>query len=544
VNAPRLRSLPRSDVKWTREADVVIVGTGAAGLSAALTASAWGQRVIVLCKGGPGGGSTPLAQGGLAAVMDRDDTFELHVADTLVAGAGIAQESAVNALVRAAPGAIGALAQLGARFDEGELGLEGGHSHRRIVHAGGDASGAEVHRTLLRAVLDANIEILEETVAIDAVLGDDGRVLGLLAGRVGPAPLKLLDVGMIRAATLVLASGGFGQAYATTSNPVEVTGDGLALAARAGAKLTDVEFVQFHPTVLFQSGRRGQCPLVTEALRGAGGVIIDAHGKSVMAGQHPLADLAPRDVVAATMQRAMASGDGPSTNLWLDVRPLGAARLEHDFPTVTSICRSLGIDPASEPIPVAPGAHYACGGVAADMDGRTTVPGLYAIGEVASTGVHGANRLASNSLTEALITGRRMGQLFESAQSPDPGQTGSARSQAVSVGTGVDPGERDALAAEMSLNAGVLRNREGLEHLLGRLEGAAGAASGALDLETLEATNLHCVSSFVANAAWLRTESRGCHRRSDCPETSPQWAQRIEQRVVDGEVVARVGALV
>jgi L-aspartate oxidase len=543
VNPSRLRYLPKSDVRWTREADVVIVGTGAAGLSAALTANAWGRRVIILCKGGPGGGSTPLAQGGLAAVMDREDSFDLHVADTLVAGAGLGQESAVSALVSAAPGAIGALAQLGARFDEGRLGLEGGHSHRRIVHAGGDASGAEVHRTLLRAVVDANIEMLEETVAIDALLGDDGRVVGLLAGRVGQAPEKVLHVGMIRAATVVLASGGFGQAYATTSNPVEVTGDGLALAVRAGAKLTDVEFVQFHPTVLFQSGRRGQCPLVTEALRGAGGVIIDAHGNSVMAGQHPLADLAPRDVVAATMQRAMVLGDGPSTNLWLDVRALGASRLEHDFPTVTSICRSLGIDPATEPIPVAPGAHYACGGVWADMDGRTTVRGLYAIG-VASTGVHGANRLASNSLTEALIMGRRMGQLFESTEAGGAGPAGTGHAIPAPAGAGVEPRERDGLAAEMSLNAGVLRNQEGLEHLLGRLEEASDAPTGPLDLETLEATNLHAVSALVAGAAWLRTESRGCHRRSDFPETSPQWAQRIELRVADGEVVARVGALV
>ena len=544
MNPSRLRYLPKSDVRWTREADVVIVGTGAAGLSAALTANAWGRRVIILCKGGPGGGSTPLAQGGLAAVMDREDSFDLHVADTLVAGAGLGQESAVSALVSAAPGAIGALAQLGARFDEGRLGLEGGHSHRRIVHAGGDASGAEVHRTLLRAVVDANIEMLEETVAIDALLGDDGRVVGLLAGRVGQAPEKVLHVGMIRAATVVLASGGFGQAYATTSNPVEVTGDGLALAVRAGAKLTDVEFVQFHPTVLFQSGRRGQCPLVTEALRGAGGVIIDAHGNSVMAGQHPLADLAPRDVVAATMQRAMVLGDGPSTNLWLDVRARGASRLEHDFPTVTSICRSLGIDPATEPIPVAPGAHYACGGVWADMDGRTTVRGLYAIGEVASTGVHGANRLASNSLTEALIMGRRMGQLFESTEAGGAGPAGTGHAIPVPAGAGVEPRERDGLAAEMSLNAGVLRNQEGLEHLLGRLEEASDAPTGPLDLETLEATNLHAVSALVAGAAWLRTESRGCHRRSDFPETSPQWAQRIELRVADGEVVARVGALV
>jgi L-aspartate oxidase len=540
----RLRYLPRSEVKWTREVDVVIVGSGAAGLSAALTASAWGQRVIVLCKGAPDGGSTSLAQGGLAAVMDPRDSLDRHVADTLVAGAGLAQESAVAELIEEAPGAIATLVELGARFDQGPLGLEGGHSHRRIVHAGGDASGAEVHRTLLRAVADANIEILEETVAIDAVLGDGPRVVALLAGRIGSSPKGVLDVGIIRASAVVLASGGFGQAYATTSNPVEVTGDGLALAARAGAKLTDVEFVQFHPTVLFQSGRRGQCPLVTEALRGAGAVIMDARGRSVMAGQHPLADLASRDIVAATMQRAMASGTGPPTNLWLDARTLGAHRLERDFPTVTSICRSLGIDPATEPIPVAPGAHYACGGVWADMDGRTTVRGLYAIGEVASTGVHGANRLASNSLTEALITGRRVGRLGELGHSSGPVATIFAQPRHLRGGAAVDPAGRDELCAEMSACAGVLRSQEGLEQLLGRLGSARDAPAGPLDLETLEATNLHCVSTLVATAAWLRTESRGCHRRSDFTETSAQWAQRIELRVVDGEVDAQVGALV
>lgn len=540
---PALRYLPGSTSTWTREADVVIVGTGAAGLSAALTACAWGRRVIILCKGGPAGGSTPLAQGGLAAVMDPEDSIEFHVADTIVAGAGLAQESAVREVVTAAPGAVGALVQLGARFDEGSLGLEGGHSHRRIVHAGGDASGAEVHRTLLRAVRDANIEILEGTVAIDALLDGTRRVVGLLAGRVGPSPDRTLLVGTIWAPSVVLASGGFGQAYATTTNPVEVTGDGLALAARAGATLSDVEFVQFHPTVLFQNGVRGQRPLVTEALRGAGAVIIDARGRAVMAGQHPLGDLAPRDVVAATMQRAMATGTGPSMHLWLDARSLGARRLEQSFPTVTSICRSLGIDPGTEPIPVAPGAHYACGGVRADMDGRTSLAGLYAIGEVAATGVHGANRLASNSLTEALITGRRLGQLFEFG---DPAGSGGAQwgdAQPPPPGVGVNPAERDELAGEMSKYAGVLRSRTGLAHLLGRL-GSASAAPGPLDLETLEATNLHGVSAIVASAALLRQESRGCHRRSDFTETRPRWAQRIELRSVDGEIDAWTGELV
>ena len=211
------------------------------------------------------------------------------------------------------------------------------------------------------------------------------------------------------ARAVVLATGGFGQAYATTTSPAGVTGDGLALAARAGAALQDVEFVQFHPTVLWQPGARGQCPLVTEALRGAGAVLVDGTGRAVMAGRHPLGDLAPRDVVSAVMAEELDAADG-ARHLWLDATRLGRATLERDFPTVLGLCRARGIDPVTEPIPVAPGAHYTCGGVQADMDGRTSLPGLFAVGEVASTGVHGANRLASNSVTEALITGRRAGE--------------------------------------------------------------------------------------------------------------------------------------
>ncbi len=234
----------------------------------------------------------------------------------------------------------------------------------------------------------------------------------------------MLRVGTVTAAAVVLATGGFGQAYATTTSPAGLTGDGLALAARAGAELRDVEFVQFHPTVLWQDGARGQCPLITEALRGAGAVLVDAAGRPVMAGRHPLGDLAPRDVVSAAMQQRMAqcassavrtraaARDGPDDHLWLDATTVGRAVLDRDFPTVVRLCRARGIDPAAEPIPVAPGAHYACGGIRAGLDGRTSLPGLYAVGEAASTGVHGANRLASNSLTEALITGRRTGELL------------------------------------------------------------------------------------------------------------------------------------
>ena len=603
---PAIQSLPAPRITWTREADVVVVGAGAAGLSAALEAAAPGRRVLLVCKAGLGAGSSPLAQGGLAAVLDPADTPELHRQDTLTAGAGLCDDSAVDVLVSAAPREIAWLTSLGARFDAGPLGLEGGHSRPRIVHAGGDASGAEVHRVLREAVLASRVEILEHTVALDALLDEDGQVAGLLAGTLaGPATRpdpgapggrdpgapggRGLAAGAIRAAAVVLASGGYGQAYATTTNPAGATGDGLALAVRAGAEVCDLEFVQFHPTVLWQPGARGQQPLITEALRGAGAVLIDGSGRPVMAGCHPLADLAPRDVVAAEMHRRMAAGDGAASHLWLDATAVGRRRLADHFPTVTAACRAAGFEPSRDPIPVAPGAHYACGGVRADMAGRTTLAGLYAIGEVAATGVHGANRLASNSLTEAIITGRRLGRLLASGPPPSPlpashspagppAPADGADNVSRSHGGGRSPGgfSADGLfpaghspataqpsagalaalggqadpAAAMSRYAGVLRDEAGLEHLLQLLAAQPAATRAAADqpaadqpagdrflnLEVVEATNLQTVRILVATAALARTESRGCHRRSDAPWTRPGPARRIGIRCRDGEL--------
>jgi L-aspartate oxidase len=352
----------------------------------------------------------------------------------------------------------------------------------------------------------------------------------------------------------VLATGGFGQAFATTTNPAGVTGDGLALAARAGAALRDVEFVQFHPTVLWQPAARGQCPLITEALRGAGAVLVDAAGRPVMPGRHPLGDLAPRDVVSATMQQRMASGDGPADHLWLDATALGRAVLERDFPTVTAACRARGVDPVAEPIPVAPGAHYACGGILAGLDGRTPVPGLFAVGEAASTGVHGANRLASNSLTEALITGRRAGELLGRQL---PAAAGALRLP--SAGPGVDPAVRPGLAAAMSRHAGVLRDRDGMAGLQRTLDQAPPAAgppdsphptheparheppAPRLDLASVEATNLHTASVLVTVAALARAESRGCHRWRDIPPITSAGRARHTVLRLDGDQV-RVAA--
>jgi L-aspartate oxidase len=495
---PSVRALPPRQTCWSRDADVVVVGSGAAGITAALAGAARGRRVLLISKDSLGGGSTPLAQGGMAAVLDAEDSFGLHVADTLAAGAGWCDPAAVATLVAGAPGVISWLSSLGAELGYGHL--EGGHSRRRIVHAGGDAVGAEVHRVLRTALLASPVTVLTHTVALDLVDG------GLLAGRVEPGAPEL-SVGLISARAVVLATGGYGQAFATTSNPPGVTGDGLALAVRAGAAVRDLEFVQFHPTVLWSADASGQCPLITEALRGAGAVLVDPSGQSVMAGR----DLAPRDVVAAAMHSRMAELGVP--HLWLDATMV--ENVEERFPTVAAACRKAGIDMAAGWIPVAPGAHYACGGVAADMDGRTSLPGLFAVGEVACTGVHGANRLASNSLTEAMITGGRIGALLGDklpSRFPCTASWGEAVQGGVGVAgvTGAAPAARPMLAAAMSRLAGVQRDRAGLEELLRLLSSVPGAAT--LDLATVEATNLHTVSTLVATAALARRESRGCHR--------------------------------
>jgi L-aspartate oxidase len=540
VNIPSPRYLASVASTWSRDVDVVVVGSGAAGLSAALAASEFGKRVLLVSKGSLRSGSTPFAQGGLAVVSDADDSFDAHTRDTLVAAAGLADADRVRSLVASAPGVVKLLQRLGARFDLGSLGLEGGHSHRRIVHAGGDAIGAELHRVLRDALLASDVEIMEQTVAIDALLDDRGDVVGLVAGRVNAD--STLEVGVLTARAVVLATGGYGQVFSSSTNPLEVTGDGLGLALRAGATVSNVEFVQFHPTVLYSSDHQGQSPLITEALRGAGGTIIDDEGCAVMRGAHPLGDLAPRDVVSFTMLQRMNRGSEPLTNLWLDARSVGAKRLLREFPTTLEICRRAGIDPASEPIPIAPGAHYACGGVTADLEGNTSLAGLYAVGEVAATGVHGANRLASNSLTEAIISGRRLGQRLARGDSPQ-GDVARPHGERPERGQGVDASTRTSRARSMSTHAGVLRQREGLETLLDTLAATPAGPRRTLDLPTLEATNLHTASLLVASAALLREESRGCHRRSDFVETSDAWSHEISLRVVGGDIVVDAGAL-
>lgn len=539
-----LRYLPSTSHSWRRETDIVIIGAGAAGLSAALDASRCGHRVIVLSKGSLRGGSTLLAQGGLAAVMGSDDSLASHVDDTLVAAAGLANETAVHELVAAAASTVRYLGELGAHFDNGPLGLEGGHSHRRIVHAGGDAIGAELHRVLREAVLNSDVEIMEDTVAIDALKNGGGAVVGIITGKIGASSDQPLETGVIIARAVVLATGGLGQAFSSSTNPAEVTGDGIALAARAGAEITNIEFVQFHPTVLYIAGQRGQSPLITEAIRGAGARIVDEHGSFVMQGRHVRGDLAPRDIVSYEMFQRMQSSSDPLAHLWLDARAIGGLQLEKEFPTTIALCRQAGVDPVSELIPVAPGAHYSCGGVRADLDGNTSVQGLYAIGETAATGVHGANRLASNSLTEAVISGRRLARQLDVALSLDCDPLIPTDFISPTPGRGVNAVTRDALSTTMSTHAGVVRDRAGLEHVLETLDGTGDGPTMPLDLATLEATNLHTVSLLVAHAALLREESRGSHRRSDFPGTSDRWARSVVLHVCGDQIVARNDAMV
>src|SRR5271156_6027777 len=388
---------------WQQQADVVVIGTGVAGLAAGLAAHRAGRRVIVLSKARRRFGvtATHYAQGGIAVVLpDTDDSVEAHVADTLAAGAGLCDADAVRSIVADGYRAVAELVSQGARFDEvtaGEWALsrEGGHSRRRIVHAGGDATGAEVQRALDDAA--GTLDIRTDH-AVLRLLRDADSVTGVLVANPD-------GVGVVHAASVILATGGLGHLYSATTNPDGSTGDGVALALWAGVAVSDIEFIQFHPTMLYDGHAGGRRPLITEAIRGEGAILIDAQGDSVTAGVHPMGDLAPRDVVAAAIDaRLKATGDAC---VFLDARSIEA--FETRFPTVTAACRAAGIDPVHQPIPVVPGAHYSCGGIVTDVYGQTELPGLYAVGEVGRTGMHGANRLASNSLLEGLVVGGRAG---------------------------------------------------------------------------------------------------------------------------------------
>ncbi len=563
---------------WAIDADVVVVGSGVAGLTVALRCAAAGASVTVVTKARLDDGSTRWAQGGVAAALGEGDTPEQHEADTLVAGAGLCDQHAVRAMVTEGPGAVHRLIGTGARFDSdadtGEILLtcEGGHHRRRIVHAGGDATGAEISRALVDAVRAAGtpgaapaggrVDTIENALVLDLLTDETGRAAGVTLRVMGEG--RRDGVGAVRARAVVLATGGIGQVFSATTNPPVSTGDGVALTLRAGAEVSDLEFVQFHPTVLWLGPEaEGQQPLVSEAVRGEGAYLVDDEGTRFMVGQHELAELAPRDIVAKGIMRRMR--ERGADHVYLDARHFGAAMWERRFPTILAACRAHGIDPVTEPIPVAPAAHHASGGVRTDLRGRTTVAGLYACGEVACTGVHGANRLASNSLLEGLVFAERMAadiaaEIAAPAAAPQAAPSQSASTQTPPESAPVTaraaapepaPGRVDApavtplLAPEarfavqrvMTAGAGVLRSAETLSRAAEQLDRLHEDAARALELdgktaepgvETCEATNLLLVARALVAAALRRAETRGCHWREDRPDRDDAaWARHL-----------------
>ena len=510
MNTRRRIALP--EITDVQHADVVVVGAGIAGLTAAYNAARNGMRVTLVCKTSLGHGASRWAQGGIAAAIADGDSPAQHATDTITAGAGHCNENAVRTLTASAPGIVEQLLGLGVDFDVmagGGLALarEGGHSQRRVVHAGGDATGAAIIASLLTAIRRESVNVVENAVAVDLELTAGGAVSGLSIASVDSCG-AITGVDLIKAPQVVLATGGLGRLFARTTNPVEATGDGVAIAARAGATIHDLEFVQFHPTALLTAVDDQTTTLLTEALRGEGARILDERGTAVMEGRHPLGDLAPRDVVSTAMSEVMS--ERSVDNLWLDLRSLGGPALDSRFPTVAAICRAAGLDPAARPVPIAPAAHYSCGGVTADLDGVTSVPGLYAVGEVACTGVHGANRLASNGLLEAVLTGSRVSESIAGYRAAISPPLDDDRAPAV-----IDSRLRGAIVAATSRYAGPLRTREGLQALATFLDSVETTDAPARSRSDLEATNAHLVASLLAESALARAESRGCHRRLD-----------------------------
>ena len=519
-----------------RHADVVVVGSGAAGLACALALAP--RHVTLLTKtAGLEGGASRYAQGGIAAALGPGDTPEAHAADTVAAGAGLSDPDTALLLARQGVAAMRELLDAGLPVDRAAdgnplLGREGAHGIPRIVHAGGDATGRTLVAALAGQVRAApSVHVATGVFAYDLVV-ENGRTVGLLAFHP--------DAGWIyhRCDRIVLATGGIGALWRHATNPAEATGDGLAMAARAGAELANLEFVQFHPTALAVGDDAGadSLPLLTDALRGAGATLLDDDGRRFMTAEHPSAELAPRDVVARAVWRRIADGRG----VFLDLRPVLAARGEAAFPQAVAACRAAGYEPTRQPVPICPAAHYHMGGVAVDREGRSSVAGLWACGEVADTGVHGANRLASNSLLEALVFARRVAE--DVARYDD---IAAATDEMPDVPAMPTPprGQVAAIVARtrdlVSRHIGLARSGDGLRlaisdqaeiaAALQAWEGYAAPDNGvtATDVRRWgEARNRVLLAGLLARAALNRTESRGAHYREDFPEPLPAWQHR------------------
>jgi L-aspartate oxidase len=519
--------------------DFVIVGSGIAGLSFALKAARHGT-VAIVTKRSRGESNTAWAQGGIASVTSPEDSFDLHVRDTLDAGAGLCDEAVVRLIVEGGPERIQELINIGVHFDEREnsagteldLGREGGHSKRRILHAR-DVTGREIERALLAAVAEhSNITVLENHIAVDLItmhklgLSSANRVLGVYVLDESGG-----DVLAIRTDRLVLATGGCGKVYLYTTNPSIATGDGVAMAWRAGAKIANMEFIQFHPTCLFHPEERSF--LVSEAVRGEGGKLIDAKGNSFMERYHPLKELAPRDVVARAIDAEMKRTGARC--VYLDISHKPADFVRERFPNIYERCLELGIDITKEPIPVVPAAHYQCGGVVTDVDGATSLPGLYAIGEVGCTGLHGANRLASNSLLEAVVLAHRCSEAVAGDK------TGTFRDTSVAdvelpawtSGDAQDVDELvviyhnwDEIRRLMWDYVGIVRTTKRLHRAAARLRNLQQEIQEfywnfKITTDLLELRNLCTVARLIVDCALLRKESRGLHYTLDFPTQDP-----------------------
>lgn len=519
------------------ESDFIVIGTGIAGLYAALNLSKIGN-VTILTKKHIEDSNTQYAQGGIAVALDEDDSWKLHMKDTLEAGAGLCNSRAVEILVKEGVEQVRNLIELGTKFDRVAKKLdftkEGAHSKRRILHAGGDATGKKIRESLTNLISKReNIEIKEETFVVDLIpkINSNNQILGVLAW-----DNHAKDYKVYQASAVIMASGGCGQVYKNTTNPDTATGDGVAAAYRAGAEIVDMEFIQFHPTTLYNPG--GLSFLISESVRGEGAVLRNSKGERFMPSYHKLAELAPRDVVARAISNEIAHGDKPY--VWIDATHLDSDYIVYRFPTIFKTLKARGFDMRKEWIPVAPAAHYMMGGIKTDTFGRTNLENLYACGETACTGVHGANRLASNSLLEGLVFAHRVYQAIKAENARKSYKIADLATISIkpyNVSSNLES-IKEELRKRMMNQAGIKRNESDLKDLLDWLQKKLKMISDTkyVDENLWELRNMITVGTLITKSAILRKESRGAHFRTDYPQSNKEWANaHIVQIVTKGE---------